>query len=79
VTRIGDGFLYGSSVAEVLLPPTLRSLGWRALANTSNLQSLDLSHTQLLSIGEEFLCGSRVKLKDVALPPTFAERKSYSK
>jgi hypothetical protein len=60
-------FLSNASVRSVALPPTLRSLGCKAFSDCRLLQQLDLSHTCVATVDDDFLRDA-VSLTEVALP-----------
>ncbi len=61
IVRIGDDFFSGAKeLVDLQLPTTLKVIGNKFLASTTRLRTLDLSHTQVETIGDWFLDSSEV-------------------
>ncbi len=65
LTTIGDGFLCCCTLDDLLLPPSLKSIGNDFLAD-STVKKVDLSHTALDTVGDYFV--SSCKSDEILLP-----------
>jgi hypothetical protein len=67
LTTIGDGCLRKSTIGELLLPTSLRSIGAHFLAGSS-VNKVDLTRTSLETVGSYFLC--EAKSDELLLSPS---------
>jgi hypothetical protein len=71
LTRIGDDFLIGSSVASIVLNPQIKYIGSNFASSCVNLCRIDLSHCRLTCVGDNFL-RKAVQLEEIVLPYTLS-------